>query len=200
MDDKLNTSKESTSNNFIAKLKFNFSQIPAKKKVQLLLLVIALVVVILLYFKSTNSSLITNNANTENNQFSTSSYYINSLDYCARLEDKLKKVLSNYSEINNVEVMITLSSSMELVFAESNETKNNSVINSDSYTVEVSSPIIINGNEGEAPLVVKEILPKIKGVLIVCDGADVATKMQIMQAVQSLLDINISKIQVLSRN
>lgn len=196
MDEKSSNSKGSK---FLSSLRQAVSGMPTGKKIKLLLLIIVLIVLAVVYINYTSVSSGTSSSGKSNSTPTTSgsTYYISSLEYCNKLEQKLKSVLSSYNGISNVEVMITLDSSMELILAESSEAKNSAVV---SGMVEVSSPILIDTVSGEAPLVVKEILPQIKGVLIVCTGATVADRLAITQAVQSLLNINVSKIQVLSGN
>mgnify|MGYP000724289646 CR=1 FL=1 len=49
------------------------------------------------------------------------------------------------------------------------------------------------------PVVLKEIYPKVKGVIVVAQGGDnVEIKNQIISAVMSLLDLDANKIEVLT--
>ncbi len=199
MDEHNETGKENSS--ILSNVKKYFSKLSSIGKVKMLLLIAVLAVVVILSTNFVDSST-TQTIVSEKSSDKTSSYYVSSIDYCKEIEEKLENVLSNLNGLGNVEVMITLDSSLELVFAESIEEKTNSSLqtgSTGSYIVEVSSPIIIETSSGDEPLVVKEILPKIKGVLIVCsEMQNVASKLNIIQAVQSLLGINVSNIQVLS--
>ena len=58
-----------------------------------------------------------------------------------------------------------------------------------------TSPIIINGKT----VVLKEMYPKVKGVLIVAEGANsIAVMTKLQQATMSLLDIEINQIEILT--
>ncbi len=182
----------------IASLKGVFGKMTMATKVKLLLLIVLVAVILVV---SNNFINISDTSVVPTSNSGKYTYYVSSLDYSAQLEDKLEEVLSNLDGVGKVEVMISLESSVELVFAESSNgaKDNDSIFTNDSYTVDVSSPIIIDSGNREEPLIVKEILPKIKGVLVVLSGSEsVATKLSIIQAVQSLLDVNVSNIQVLS--
>ena len=80
---------------------------------------------------------------------------------------------------------------METVLAMKTTTKENAngIVESE------TSPIIINGKT----VVVKELYPKIVGVLIVSDGAkNISVMNKLQQAAVSLLNININQIEILS--
>ena len=111
--------------------------------------------------------------------------------YVATLETKLSNVLSNVSGAGKVSVIISIESGMETVLAMQTTTKESASGQIETQT----SPIIINGKT----VVIKELYPKVKGVLIVAEGAkniSVMTKLQ--QATMSLLDIEINQIEILS--
>lgn len=114
------------------------------------------------------------------------------LIYVNSLEDKLSNTLSKVAGAGNVEVVITVESGRETVLAMKTTTKEG-INGLESET----SPIIINGK----PVVVKELYPKITGVLIVAKGANnIAVMNRLQQATISLLDININQIEILTMN
>ncbi len=194
MDEKIDSKDEVS---IIGGIKTKWRQLSTLTKIKWLAVVLVVVVVIIVFGNfSTSTNTINNSANILEYD---STYYVSSLDYSAKLEDKLQKVLSNIDGVGHVEVMITLDSSIELVLAESSKGQNSGSLVGDSYAVEVTSPIIIDKGDREEPLIIKEILPNVKGVLVVLSGDNsVTTRLNIIQAVQSLLDISASKIQVLS--
>ncbi|MBE5735299.1 MAG: hypothetical protein E7361_02510 [Clostridiales bacterium] len=191
MDEKIDNKGESILNTIREKL----SNMSISTKVKWLLVIVVMGVILVV---ASNYSAEKNIMSTAKDTVSNYTYYVSSLDYCARLEEKLEKVLSNIDGVSGVEVMISLDSSLELVLAESSSNDKEDLLGNN-YSVDVSSPIIIDNGDKEEPLIIKEILPKVKGVLVVLSGQQsVATKLSIIQAVQSLLDINVSNIQVLS--
>lgn len=120
--------------------------------------------------------------------------YISSSEYAQNLEYKLKSIISKIKGAGNVDVMITLESGTNLLLA-SNETQN---VNSNEVTTVSASPIILEQNGDSSPLVIGEVLPKIKGVVVVSSGAsDIAVRLNILHAVQTLLDLDDMQIQIL---
>jgi len=112
--------------------------------------------------------------------------------YVTNLENKLSKTLSEVAGAGNVKVIITVESGKETVFAMKTTTKEG-INGVESET----SPIIINGK----PVVVKELYPKIIGVLIVAKGANnISVMNRLQQATISLLDINLNQIEILTMN
>ena len=182
---------------FLSKL-LNFKsgiKINKLKNAKVLILIFAFILIVLLYFKFSSTSLKTSDS------YGQVFYYTNSLDYANALENKITNVVSQISGAGKVTTMLTLASSLEIIYAESTNEKNDSTVSSGSTTTSTNSSsetIIVKNNGDNSPLVIKEILPKIKGVVIVCDGAkDVKLKMEIVQAVKALLEIPSDNIQVL---
>lgn len=165
------------------------------KNPKIIILIFVLVLIVMVYFKISSTSQVGSSS------YGQVFYYTNSLDYANALEKKITNVVSKIQGAGDVTAMLTLESSLEIVYAESTNEKNNSTISGGSTTTSTNSSsetIVIKNNGDNSPLVVKEILPKIKGVVIVCDGAkDVKLKMEIVQAVKALLGIPSDNIQVL---
>ncbi len=119
--------------------------------------------------------------------------YTSSSEYATEIEDKLKNLISKIKGTGNVEVMVTLDSSASVVLASNDETKTNN----GTTTVSVS-PIILEQNGESYPLIVGEVLPKIKGVVVVSSGAsNTSVRLNILNAVQTLLNLNDSQINIL---
>ncbi len=194
--------EEAANKKWITKLKDAISKLTAAGKIKYIVIIAVIAVIGVLCLKYNSSTSTTKSISSATASTTAKGYYVSSIDYCNSLEQKLASVLSNIEGVSNVKVMITLSSSLELVLANSTEQKINTSSGSstnNSYTVDVSTPILIDSESGEIPLIVKEILPQISGVLVVCKGADnIKTKLDIVQAVKSLTNINSSNIQVLS--
>ena len=110
--------------------------------------------------------------------------------YVNGLESKLSATLKKVNGAGEVSVIITVESGMETVLA----TKVTTTV-TENKTETVETPILVNGKT----VVLKELYPKVKGVLIVAEGASnlqVLSKLQ--QATLSLLDININQIEILT--
>ncbi len=112
------------------------------------------------------------------------------LSYVNDLEDRLIKTLSKVDGVGEVSVVITVDSGMETVLA------NKTTVSGTGDNVKTEeSPIIVNGKT----VVVKELYPKVCGVLIVADGANnISVMKKIQQATVSLLNINVGQIEILA--
>lgn len=123
-------------------------------------------------------------------------------------ETKLKSLIEQIQDVGKCEVMITLEAGSEYIYAVEKNTNQNTVNEKDTtnekkQTTEdtVNKIIILNDNNGgEKPIIVKEILPKIKGIAIVCEGGDkLAVKNRIIETIKTLLDVPINSICVIKK-
>ena len=153
-------------------------KIKTNKKLQFIIIGICVILIVIIFIFS-NFSAKSNNVASD------------SIDYYVQnLEDRLSKVLSKVKGAGKVAVVITVESGMETVLASKITTTENSL---GKETEE--SPIVVNGKT----VVVKELYPKIIGVLIVAEGAsNISVMSKIQQATISLLDIEINQIEILS--
>ena len=127
----------------------------------------------------------------DTNLQNTTQEYSSSEEYVDYLENKLCNVLSKISGVGEVSAIITLESGFSYEYAMDTETTTGS--NGNSTTLETT---IIIDNE---PVIVKEIYPVIKGVVIVAKGSEnFSIKMDILEAVTTILEIDESDITILS--
>ena len=102
--------------------------------------------------------------------------------------------MSNITGVGDVSAIITLDGGFTYEYAVDSET-NTTNSGSSETSVTVDTTILVNGE----PIVVKVIYPEIKGVVIVADGSEnFAIKMNIMEAVQTLLNVETNSITILS--
>lgn len=123
--------------------------------------------------------------------------------YEAQLEKRLETILSKVAGVGNVDVMITLENGRELVtkddIVRENSTTNEETINGDKRQI-VSDKTQSNTvkTSGDEPVILKEISPKISGVLIVAQGGgNLEIKNTLINATNALLGVEIHKIEVL---
>ncbi len=128
--------------------------------------------------------------------------------YCKDLEEDAKKLIKSITGDENVEVVITLQSGTEYVYATdknvNTDTKenisNNEVLNNEISDKTQLSYIIINTSNGEQPLLLSALAPEVRGVAVVCDsGSDKEIAEAIKNSLCTLLDIRENKISVAGR-
>ena len=122
-------------------------------------------------------------------------------EYATFLENKLSSVLSNVQGAGKVNVMVTLECGIEYVYAtESEEVTNTTTSDSNTTTkTTVTENILFVTSSGKSvPVVLKENLPKVSGVIVVAYGAsNIAVRMELMNAVTSLLGVDAENVQIL---
>jgi len=119
-------------------------------------------------------------------------------DLISEWERKLSTILSGIDGVGKAEVMITAKSTSEKITA--NTTSSSTTLSgngANSTTNVTTSPIIVANGGTSEPYVTKEIMPEVMGVIVVAEGADNAvTKLSIMRAVQTALDVDSSCVEI----
>ena len=125
--------------------------------------------------------------------------------YAAELEERLTQALSRMAGVGEVQVMITLKSSSELVVEKEQPVRRSSTNERDgaggSRTVsEVTSEESVvyrsDGSRNE-PYVVKTLAPQIEGVLVIAQGAGNGTVSRtIVEIAQALFGVEAHKVKV----
>ncbi len=187
----------------ITELKLKLKKILPKSKSSFLILIgiAGLLLLLVSTFGSKEKASETNEKGVVSSSKTTTDIYVDELE--SRLEDILSDMLSN----SKVSVMITLDSGIEYVYADEQKTgvevKNDRL----SYKTEQSdsnqnSYVIVKDADGnEKALLVTEIMPKIRGVVIVCEsGQTEKVSTAVKTAVKSVLNIDESKICVIGRS
>lgn len=126
-------------------------------------------------------------------------------DYSSYLEGKLIKILSKFDGVDEVDVMITLEDSVEKITAANTTKTSESNLENDGEggTREVlredsSTQILTQGND-ESLMVIKEIQPTIKGVIVIVKGEiDPILKEALYESVKTVLGVTSNRIVVYS--
>ncbi len=120
-------------------------------------------------------------------------------NYVQSIETDLENSISLMLGSDDVSVLITLDSSVERVFAD--EIKKNSENEIDPQRTQQKDSnennyVLYKDDEGrEVPLTITEIMPSIKGVLVVCHrGNDEAIQTMVKQAVTTALDVSYTRV------
>ncbi|MCK8817504.1 hypothetical protein MWH28_09065 [Natroniella sulfidigena] len=124
------------------------------------------------------------------------------------LEEKLASILSQVQGVGKVAVDVTLDTGSEYIYARDYQQSSQEVKEEDDAggvrnTVESDDTeeiVVLNKGSGEEALVEKEIRPKIRGVLVVAEGAQNSyIKADLMQAIRRGLGVASHKIVVLPK-
>lgn len=105
-------------------------------------------------------------------------------------EERLADILSQIDGVGSVSVMITYYSGTEKNIAY--EVKQSSTLEEDKSEVNEDKKAVMTDGE---PMVVKEVYPKVKGVIVTASGAGRAdVKKALTEAVSAALDVPVHKI------
>ena len=118
--------------------------------------------------------------------------------YIDELEKKTQKIVSQINGAGKSRIMITADTSKEYDYAV-DQNKSEEISNQSELSTDIQTEIVlIDGDDGESALVKKSIEPKIRGVLVLCEGADdIEINEKITQAVKTVLGVPSNKICVL---
>ncbi len=126
-------------------------------------------------------------------------------EYADYLEEKLEDILAGMDGVGKVEVMITLSSSRELVLEKDSDTDGSQTDEEDNQggsrhisqtTRQETTVFRTEGNVSE-PYVIKTLLPRVEGVVVVAEGAgNGVTDKSITEVVLTLFDVGAHKVKV----
>ena len=104
--------------------------------------------------------------------------------YTEDLEERIEELCRQIHGIGEVHVLVTLEGGCEYVYAE------NMAGSSRSYIMRADG-------EGESPVFVQEIYPRIRGIAVVCTkGEDSAVRLAVTQLLSAAFDIPSSRIYV----
>lgn len=129
----------------------------------------------------------------------------------ADLSRQLSERLSQVAGAGRVEVTLTLASSEEKIYGQNTVKTSRQITERDTAgaarttteTTENAQAVMgrsYSQSSGDAPSVTKIVAPRVKGVMVVADGASSAVvTAQLTAAVQALLDVPINRIIVLPR-
>lgn len=116
-------------------------------------------------------------------------------EYETNIEKRLEQILSEIEGIGNCKVMVTLESSAQNVYTSDRESSANNANDSSSYS-DSSKHVILDDN-GQQALLEKEIEPFVRGVIVVCGGADnINVKQSVIDCVSAGLGISSANISV----
>ena len=120
-------------------------------------------------------------------------------NYVQSIEADLENSISLMLGSDDVSVLITLDSSVERVFADEIKRNSENEIDPDRTQNKDSNEnnyVLYKDDKGqEIPLTVTEIMPSIKGVLVVCyKGHDEAVQNMVKQAVTTALDVSYTRV------
>ena len=167
----------------------------ADKKVRLIF-IIGIAGILLVFF----SSLFGGKGN-ENAAQGTQSF--DSEQYVEKLEERIYTMVTGIQGVGKAKVMITLENTTEYIYeSEKRETTDATKDYSDGQTEKEQerndyerNVILVEGSNGKEALLKTTVEPKVKGVVVVCQGGEnIEVEKSIIDAVTTALDISSNKV------
>ena len=173
-------------NNWLSKIIERFSKLKKNKNFLVFIAVGLAVLIAIIYF---SSLLGTNDKSSSTKEDNIETNFSTSEEYVIYLENKLENVISQVKGAGNVDVIVTLEKGFQYVYLTEEETKTSA----NGITTTTTTVVMVDGE----PVLTEEIYPIIKGIVIVSAGAnDVAVKMNILTLIQTVVDVDSSKISI----
>lgn len=191
--------------------KYNFQKLSLNSKlVTNLIIILAVGIGFILVSDFYNDLNGDKRGNSQNTIEAVESQNTSETEFVEKMENDLSLLLSQIKGAGKISIMITLKTSAEIITAKdetiSDKTTNEKDNEGGTRTINEQSTsdkvVFMNEQGGNSkPLVLKEINPEIKGVIIVAEGAkDPKIKLELTKAVQTGLDVPAYRISVFERN
>lgn len=129
-------------------------------------------------------------------------------EYEEMLENQLKDILSKVSGVGDVSVMINLDATEEVIFEKDLRIQSSTTEEADQgggkRQIEDSNReeqvVVLRHGNNEEPLIIKTKKPKVRGVVVVAEGADnIQVKSNVTEAVTRVLDVKPHRVSVLPK-
>lgn len=171
---------------FKEKFKTLFERIKKVKHIHIYLAIGLGVLIVACYLFSLPKKTENNKTNIDNNRTEFSS----SAEYAEYLENKLENVITSIKGVGQAEVVVSLEKGFEYIYQTEEETRSTS----NGTSITTTSVVMINGQ----PVIKEEIYPIIKGIVVVADGCgDVATRMDVLNLIQTVVEVQSSQIKIM---
>ena len=122
-------------------------------------------------------------------------------DYISDLESRVESIVSKIYGVGECSVMININSTVESVYVKENKKSYDNNENTSKGETENTVLTMTDENGNQSAPVTKQIMPKICGVTVVCDGGENLTvQKDVITAVSTLLDIGSEKVCVIKKS
>ena len=158
-----------------------FKRLKGIKNIEIVIALILAAIVLLVFFGSFGQS----SAKDNQSEYSFS-------EYVNTLQNKIETTISNIDGVGKVSIVISFAGGIEQEYAYTTET-----VTQGSTVTGKNTLTLVSGK----PVLLKEKMPEIQGIIIVADGAgDTSVRLEIIRAVQALLKVPNGKIEVFKRS
>lgn len=166
-----------------------------KKNKKLFFLTIALIFIMLAVFVSTFFTSKNNSSSKNNTSVSTGI-----LDYTNSVENKLESMLLSLSGISSASVFVMVEATPTVTYLTETEEVTTTNASGSSTTTKTTTVVFEKDGSILTPITVTTILPKVTGVMVVLNKFSPSTKLNITNAIATVLNIDVSCISILQES
>lgn len=183
-----------TENSFKEKAKAFYAKVRGIKHIEIILALFVAAVILIVYLSVSAGSTKTTDENTAT---ATGGSLI------AETENRLKNILGEIEGAGSVSVLITYESTSETVYAMTTNTSENSSSSNgggSNMSTITQTPVVVTNNGKSELIVVKELMPKILGVVVVAEGAsNIKTRLALLSATATALNVDADLIEIFTK-
>ena len=121
-------------------------------------------------------------------------------EYCAELENKVRSLILELDEVKSCKVAVTLAEGYEYLYASDARITHtygeDGTIQGDDQEREY---IFATTDGNTSTVIIRERMPAVEGVAVVCEGASAVTEQKIISIVSALFNIKSNKISVITQ-
>lgn len=125
-------------------------------------------------------------------------------EYTAALEERLTAMVERIEGVGRCRVMITLENGVKYVYASEEKTGRDHKTQGDTESQaddSETSVILVQTDDGYEGLLVTELQPTVKGVVVVCEGGgDAAVQTRVKEALTAVLNVTDRRVCVVAGN
>ena len=165
-----------------------------KKNKKLFFLTIALIFIMLAIFVSTFFTS-KNSSSKKNTSVSTGV-----LDYTNSVENKLESMLLSLTGVSSASVFVMVEATPTITYLTETEEVTTTNASGSSTTTKTTTVVFEKDGSISTPITVTTILPKVTGVMVVLNKVSPSTKLNITNAIATVLNIDVSCISILQES
>lgn len=125
--------------------------------------------------------------------------YKSANDYCLALEEKTTAIINELDGVENCKVQITLVYGYEYIYATNQHVNETFNVSGGTATKETEKEyVVITSDNGNGTVLLRETMPTVQGIAVVCKNASYETQYQIITLLTALYDISSNNISVLT--
>lgn len=136
-----------------------------------LIIILSVVGIALIFFSTYIGGNKSENSNVKTKESSSESEYSQE-DYKNSLQENLKDTISKIQGVGNIKVMVTMESSPQKEYATEKKINTENASNKTTDKTETAYIKVKDSNGSEHAISLTEYAPKVRGVVIICDGGD----------------------------